>query len=167
MRSFRRGVAESVSFDGPVTVQTVYFNTTCRFFESMANDFPGGGCGMFFMYPAAATSFREAGTCRFSTLNLRNACVNSARTFAQSGSAAVPVAAAFDSDETAAVGGALSPHPRHNETTQHKKSRRDLGVVCCTTFKIQAASCRAMSRRESEAERASTRHRSPHCLQTI
>src|SRR6266540_3765185 len=93
------------------------------------------------MYPAATTSFKEVGTCRFSTLNLRSACVNSVKTFAKSASGATAEGPAFVVAGAAAGGEALLPHPRHRqEATQVKNRTRGISEVCLRASKIQAVS---------------------------
>src|SRR5438876_10528325 len=104
---------------------------TWTFFGSILNAFPGGGCGRFLVYPAATNSFRETGTRRCSALNLRSACVKSAKTLASPASDATVEVSAFVSAE--AVAGSseeLLPHPMHsNETAQIKNRRNGMAVV--------------------------------------
>lgn len=92
------------------------------------------------MYPAATTSFKEAGTWRFSTLNFRSACVNSLKTFARSASGATAEGPAFVEAGAAAGGEALLPHPRHRKETKQVTNRtRGISEVCLSASKIQVA----------------------------
>ena len=94
------------------------------------------------MYPAATNSFRETGTRRCSALNLRSACVKSAKTLASPASDATVEVSAFVSAE--AVAGSseeLLPHPMHsNETAQIKNRRNGMAVVCFKVLQFQVVS---------------------------
>src|SRR5947209_5448847 len=93
------------------------------------------------MYPAATNSFREAGTRRCSTLNLRSACVSSAKTFASPASDGTAEVSAFGGADAAGGGEGLLPQPmQNNETAQVKKRRGGIEVVCLRAFQRQVVS---------------------------
>ena len=91
------------------------------------------------MYPAATRSFSEAGTRRCSTLNLRTACVNSAKTFARLASDVAAEDPALAPAEFVVAGEEflLQPMPT-NKTAQTENKRRGIRIVCLRAFRLQA-----------------------------